>query len=76
MIHLPVVLHNPPKLSENGRHEEYRTALETGANNSFISTKRVQELGQLGLEIDAFSAAVKNGNGSKQLSPRTVQVTF
>jgi hypothetical protein len=30
------------------------TAVETGANNSFISTKRVQELGQLGLKVDAF----------------------
>lgn len=31
---------------------------------------------ELGLEIYASSAAVKNGDGSKQLSPGTVQVTL
>ena len=78
LIQLPVVLHNTPKLSENSRHEEYRALLNTGANNSFISTKRVQELG---LEIDTYSAAVNNGDGSTQLwfdatEPGTVQVSF
>jgi len=43
--------------------------LDTGANGSFISTKKVQGLG---LEIFAASAAVKNCDGSKQLSPGTV----
>jgi hypothetical protein len=73
IISLPVVLHHTPRLSANDRNEEYRALLDTGANSSFISTKRVKELG---LEIDAFSGAVKNGDGSKQLSPGTVQVTF
>ena len=54
-------------------NEEYRALLDTGANSSFISTKKVKELG---LEINASSAAVKNGDGSKQLSPGTVQITF
>ena len=54
-------------------NEEYRALLDTGANSSFISTKKVKELG---LEIIASSAAVKNGDGSKQLSPGTVQITF
>ena len=54
-------------------NEEYRALLDTGANSSFISTKKVKELG---LEIIASSAAVKNGDGSKQLSPGIVQITF
>ena len=73
LIQLPVVLHHTTRLSANDRNEEYRALLDTGANSSFISTKKVKELG---LEIDAFSAAVKNGDGLKQLSPGTVQVTF
>ena len=68
-----VVLHHAPKLSENDIREEYRALLDTGVNSSFISTKRVKELG---LEIFASSAAVKNCDGSKQLSPGTVQVTL
>jgi predicted aspartyl protease len=55
------------------RDEEYRALLDTGANSSFISTKKVKELG---LEINASSAAVKNGDGSKQLSSGTVRITF
>ena len=54
-------------------NEEYRALLDTGANSSFISTKKVKELG---LEIIASSAAVKNGDGSKQISPGSVQITF
>ena len=60
-------------MSVDERDEEYRALLDTGANGSFISTRKVQELG---LEIFAASAAVKNGDGSKQLSPGTVQITF
>jgi hypothetical protein len=72
LIQLPVLLHHNPRRSANDRNEEYRAPWDTEANSSFISTKRVK----LGLEIDAVSAAVKSGDGSKQLSPGTVQVTF
>jgi len=74
LIQLPVVFHHASsRVSVPDRDEEYRALLDTGANSSFISTKKVQELV---LEIYASSAAVKNGDGSKQLSPGTVQITF
>jgi hypothetical protein len=77
LIQLPVAFHHAPKMSKTvtalDMNEEYRALLDTGANSSFISTKKVKELG---LEIIASSAAVKNGDGSKQISPGTVQITF
>jgi len=67
------VFHHAPNVAVTDRDEEYHALLDTGDNSSFISTKKVQELG---LEIYASSAGVKNGDGSKQLSPGTVQITF
>ena len=67
------MFHHVPSVSVIDRDEEYRALLDTGANSPFISAKKVEELGP---EINASSAAVKNGDGSKQLSPGTVQVTF
>ena len=67
------MFHHAPNVAVTDRDEEYHALLDTGDNSSFISTKKVQELG---LEIYASSAGVKNGDGSKQLSPGTVQITF
>ena len=61
LIQLPVVLHHTPRLSANDRNEEYRALLDAGANSSFISTKRVKELG---LEIDVSPFFPSAGRGT------------
>ena len=70
---MPILFCNTPKLPADGKEAEFRGLADSGANNSFISTKRAKELG---LEIEESTATVKNGDGSKQVSPGQVTVTF
>ena len=52
---------------------EGRALYDTGASDSFISAKRVKELN---LPIQSHRVVVKNGDGSYQVSPGYVTVTF
>ena len=73
LIQLPIKFHNTPRMPEDGKDAEFRALADSGASNSFISTKKAKELG---LKIEEITATVKNGDGSKQLSPGWTMVTF
>ena len=74
LIQLPVQFNNPPRASlvENS-HKECCALFDCGASNSFISTRRAEELGYT---IIPKTAVVKNGDGSKQASPGYVEVNI
>ena len=73
LIQLPIKFHNTPQMPEDGKMTEFRALVDSGATNSFISLKRAKELG---LKIEQTTATVKNGDGTKQLSPGWTTATF
>jgi hypothetical protein len=64
LVQCPLRFHATPTRGDTD--EDFCALFDTGGSDTFISTQRVEEFG---FPIEPHQAVVKNGDGSKQISP-------
>lgn len=71
LVQCPLRFHATPTRGDTD--EDFCALFDTGGSDTFISTQRVEEFG---FPIEPHQAVVKNGDGSKQISPGYVWATI